>query len=118
MSTFDYIKATATASRLIKRFGQSITLRQQAGSGTAWAPVLTDTDHVAIAAVTEYSNRDMDGTLIKMGDRRVYLSTEGLTVVPTTQDKLVVGGEVMTIVNIRPLNPAGVTVMYEVQARA
>jgi hypothetical protein len=118
MSAFDYVRAAATAHRLIAKFGRAITVRRTANSGTAWAPTLTATDYTATAAVLEYTARDIDGTLVKVGDRRVVISTTGLAIEPTTQDRLVIGGEEMGIVRVMKMSPAGVNVYFEVQARA
>lgn len=118
MTAFDYVRAAATAHRLITKFGRAITIRRTASSGTAWAPTLTPTDHAATAAVLDYTARDIDGTLVKVGDRRVIISTSGVTIEPATQDRLIIGGEEMAIVRVTKLSPAGTVVYYEAQCRA
>lgn len=122
MTSFDYTATRATAERLLERFGRSVSLRRTTVSGgDAWNPgggTATTVNHAATAVVTEYDAREIDGTLIRREDRRVILSTEGLSVTPATSDKVVVGATVYAIVNVAPLEPGGTVVLYEIQARA
>lgn len=115
--TFDYAKSRTTAERLIKRFGQSATLTQTASSGPSYDPVQTTTDHECTLAVLSYNDSDIDGTLVQQGDKVVYLSAEGLSVVPTKDDRLKIGGEVHEIIYLMPLSPAGTVVFWKVQVR-
>lgn len=57
------------------------------------------------------------GTLIQQNDKRVYLSTNGLSAVPETGNKLEVGGVRHEIISVSPLAPGGVDVRYELQVR-
>lgn len=122
MTAFDYARSRATAERLIARFGRAVTVRRKAVSGAteAWNPstgTVTTTDYPATAVITEYAAREIDGTLIRREDRRVQLSTEGLNITPTTADALIVGSDVLAIVNVAPLEPGGTVVLYELQVR-
>jgi len=119
MATFNYARAKATAERLIKKFGQSATLRQstQVDGSSDYDPEYEDTDHTCILAVLDYDIHKVDGTLIQSTDKQVYLSTEGLSVAPGEEDSLVINGDVFSIVQLKPLSPAGTVVFYEVQAR-
>lgn len=119
MSTFNYAKSAATAQRLLAKFGQTGVLRvpgEPSGpphNPTPGVPV----NHACTFAVLKYENRDIDGTLIKASDKKVYLSTKDLTVAPLTTHTLVIGGADHTIVLVKPLNPAGTEVFYELQVR-
>lgn len=114
---FDYAHTRAVAERLIKRFGQVGALRRTVNDDDPFNPGQTTTDYACTLAVLDYSKRDVDGTLIRQTDQLVYVSTAGLALSPTPTDKLVIGGAVMTIVNVKPLSPAGLVVFYEVQVR-
>lgn len=118
MSTFDYTKAQATAKRLIKRFGQNATLKVLAGSGDAWNPTQTPSEQPVIIAISKYNNSQIDGTLVKQGDKKIYVSTEGATIEPDVGHKLEIGSLDHAIVNVMPLSPAGTVVYWEVQARS
>lgn len=105
------------ASRIIARFGQAGTLRQIVNSGPEWAPVQTEVDTAITVAVVEYAQEVRDGTLIQSGDLRALVSVEGLSVTPTTADKLIVGGVEHVIARIAPLAPDGVVRFFDMQVR-
>jgi len=117
MTTFDYTRTRATAERLIARFGQTGTIRRTTSTGPEWDPTQTVADYACIFAVMDYDKRDVDGTLIRQTDRKVYLSTAVLALTPETSDSLVAGGVPYSIIDVKPLSPAGTVVYYEVQAR-
>jgi hypothetical protein len=119
MTGFDYAKARATAERLLGRFGQAMTLVVPgAATGDPWNPTLgAPVSHACKGVVLDYSVHDRKNTLILAGDRQVYLSTEGLTATPDPAHKLTIGGETLAIVEVKPLNPGGTTILYEIQVR-
>lgn len=115
---FNYSKSQATAARLIAKFGQSAIIRRMVNSGDPWNPVQTVTDYSCTIVELEYTAQEIDGTLIAASDKKVYISTGGLTITPAASDNLVYGGVSYSIASIKPLSPAGTVVYYEVQARA
>lgn len=119
MSKFDYARAQATALRLLDKFGQAGSIvRDMPGNGPIYDPgEPVPTPYPCVAAVLKFDNKDIDGTLIKATDKKVYVAAKGLSIVPTTTDKLMIGGVAHTIVRVMPLNPAGFDVYFEVQAR-
>lgn len=114
---FDYTRTRATAERLIARFGQTGALRRVTSDADPFNPSQTTTDYPCTFAVLDYAKSLVDGTLIKETDQMCYLSTSGLSVSPETTDKLVVAGAPLTIVNVKPLSPAGTVLMWELQVR-
>lgn len=116
MNTFNYGRARATAARLIKKFGQTVQLRRTVRIGPDWDPTFTEESYAAIAAVMDYSDSEINGTLIMAGDKKVFLS-EGLTVAPELSDKLSIGGLVHSLMQVKPLAPAGLVVFWELQCR-
>lgn len=120
MATFDYAKSQATAHRLLTKFGQAGLIRRQlAGNGSAHNPGIGQiVDYPCTLTVMQYSSQDIDGTLIKSSDKKVYVSAKGLTVAPTTTDHMVIGGVASVIVSVKQLNPAGIVVYWECQCRA
>lgn len=113
-----YTSLKSTALGLLTDKGQSMTLTTRtAGSydpATGTAAITTAVETV-YGAVLDYSAKDIDGTLIKRGDKRVIL--EASDAVPTTTDTLTIGGVVHAIIEAVPVNPGGVVVIYKVQAR-
>lgn len=121
MSSFDYTKSAATATRLIGRFGAVGAIRRSATTGgNAWDPssgTTTTTDYPATMVVTDYAQKDVNGTVILATDKKVLVAP-GVAVVPGVTDTLVTpDGATLNIVNVNPLKPAGTVVMYEIQAR-
>ncbi|NKC29145.1 hypothetical protein [Brucella ciceri] len=118
MARFNYARSVQTANRLIDKFGQIGAIRRTETSGDPWDPGTSDTDYPCTLVALDYNQKDVDGTLIKSTDKKVYVATKGLTIQPTTTDKVIIGGIVSTIVQAKPLNPAGMIVYFELQARA
>lgn len=117
MTAFDYDRAEATAQRLITKFGQSGTIRRVTNGGTPYDPTQVETDFACTLVVIDYENSMIDGTRIQAGDKRVFVSTEGLTIEPTTADKVLVSSTEHSIINVMPLNPGGTVVFHELQTR-
>lgn len=119
--TFDYAASRDDADELLAEFGQAVSLRRVTASGPAREPTLTPADYATIAAIVDYSDRQVNGESILATDRRAIVAAGPLTALGITSitpaDKLVVGGVVVPIVRVMPLNPAGVTVMYDCQLR-
>jgi hypothetical protein len=115
--TFDYAASQKTANKLIDRFGQAVSVRRFAATGDAWNPTRTYVDHATTGAVVEYANAEIDGTRVLETDRKCFSKVGSLTITPAVGDRLVVGSDDLAIVSVKPLNPAGVAVMYELQVR-
>ncbi|MGV1833943.1 hypothetical protein ACQZ6C_04215 [Rhizobium rhizogenes] len=115
MAGFDYAKTRATAERLIARFGQQGQFRRIASSGPDYDPVQTSEDFACMLVDLDYAQAHVGDTLIQRGDRMVYLSTAGLSIVPVLSDRLLIGGVEYAIVRIQPLAPGGTTVLWQLQ---
>ncbi|MDP9590581.1 UNVERIFIED_ORG: hypothetical protein J2W19_003145 [Shinella zoogloeoides] len=96
-----YSRLQQTAARLIAKFGQAGAIRRTTTSGPAYDPETVTTDHACQLAVMQYTDDKIDGTLIMRGDKLVYLSTAGLSIEPSTADKVVIGGEEHAVVTGR-----------------
>lgn len=119
MTKFNYARAQSTALRLLDRFGAAGEIwRDVPGSGPIYDPGdPTIQKTPCTLAVLRFDNKDIDGTLIKVTDKKVYIAAKGLAIIPVTTDKLMIGGLSHTIVRVMPLNPAGIAVYYELQCR-
>lgn len=115
-----YSEMAATAADMLAEFGQVMQLgvpftgNYNPASATS---SLTFVDHPVTGAAFAYPQKDIDGSLVKAGDVKVYLSMRGLDVVPTTTQKLSIGGVPHTIIAVEPLSPAGTVVIYTLQVR-
>ena len=69
-----------------------------------------------------YEQKDIDGSLIKIGDMKFLVSPVQLAGTdmpqPATQDKVLFDGKQYTVIQVNPWNYAGLAVGFEVQARA
>ena len=120
MTSFNYARAQATALRRLEKFGQAGSVdRDVPGSGPVYDPgEPAPTSYACTLAVRKFDNKDIDGTLMKATDKKIYITAKGLAIFPVTKDRLMIGGLSHTIVSVMPLNPAGINVYFEVQARA
>lgn len=118
MTAFDYAESRDDADELLTEFGQSVSLRKVTNSGDEREPTQSTADYATVAAILDYSARQIDGENIFVTDRRALVAAGPLTVEIAVGDMLVVGGAPLPIVRVMPLNPGGVLVMYECQLRA
>jgi hypothetical protein len=130
MAGFNYAKSQATADRLIQRFGQVGAIRRAAPSSSKLGdPAPVYTYHRIKLAIVEFDKEEVNGTSILSTDKKALVSALGfdLDVDPST-DVLItggtwigttyVGGSALTIVPpVNKLSPAGVNVLWTLQAR-
>jgi hypothetical protein len=81
---------------------------------TPGAPIEVDTPVVILSGSFEFD--EIDGTVIDRKDRK--LTMEAKNIVPEPGDDLIIAGVLHEIITVMPLDPGGVALLYEVQARA
>lgn len=117
---FDYISTRDdVADPLIEEFGVAMTLVEPNDTVdvvTGRETDGTDTNHSVTGVMLQYKVKEMGGG-IEMGDFKCLLSATGLSVVPNPNMKLKVGTDLYNIVDVKPLRPANVDVMYTLQVR-
>lgn len=120
MTAFDYSRSVATANRLIDRFGQTgYIVRRGSATGDEWNPTFAaDAEHACRLVETDYTAREIDGTLILASDKKLLVAVSGLTITPAPSDRVKVGGANYEIVSVMPLQPGGTVILYEIQGRA
>jgi hypothetical protein len=118
--TFDYAGIRATAGAQIVDKGMAMTL-SRAAAGTydvlTSSAAVTTTNYPCTGAVFDFPTREINGTQILQGDKKVLLSAQGLAVVPQMSDALIIDGLQHAIVNVKALAPAGTVVLYTLQVR-
>lgn len=119
MGKIDYVRMRQDADKAIRDAGTSGVLRAAgAPTGDPWNPTPGEPiDTPVTVAVTEYSDRDKDGTLIKMTDKKALVSAEGLTFEIENADSLVISSDEYQVVTVDKIKPADVVVVYEIQVR-
>lgn len=117
--SFDYTSLIATAKRLLERFGQDMTL--QAVTAPSYDPSTGGTSGSQVSetkpgVIFPYKNgiTAMQESLILAGDQQVFIL---LDAAPKPTDKLQVGSRQYSIINVKAIEPGGVTVLYELQVR-
>ena len=115
---FNYARTAKTADRLLKRFGATTLIKKTTNTydpttGTASG---TSIQFSVTAAVFDYEQKFIDGTLIREGDKQAYVSALVLSV-PSVGDVMEWLGKDCAIVFVTPLNPAGTNVLYTLRIR-
>jgi hypothetical protein len=126
-----YEQRAASALRLIKKYGMNMVLRRvtkgtyhpSAGSTDASTVV----DCAAKGIVEEYKVQDIDGTIIKNGDKSVILAASGLAFRPDTNDFLLIGATIVNGVTVggepwkifvnKTTAPGGIDIIHNIQLR-
>ncbi|WP_105436413.1 hypothetical protein [Neorhizobium tomejilense] len=113
-----YARLQLSAARLVTKYGQQGTVTRithpdpvEGGSGT-------ETAYPAKLVPLTYDHRYIDGTNITTADRQVYISSDGLAIVPAPGDIVTAGGVTYHIIAGDPNNYDGITnVVVIVQGR-
>lgn len=118
MGLYEELKADADA--LLTELGQDMLLVRP-GDGQSYDPVLgrtstaADETFSAKGVIVDYSNQEIDGTVVQVGDRKVILQAVER---PKPNDRLKVGAEAAwNIVSWKEVAPAGLALIYELQVR-
>lgn len=114
-----YTDRRKTADTLLKKYGRSLTLRDN-DAGDTYNPATgaiiagSAVDYPCVGIIYPSSKgRRPEGGIENALTLRAILSAEGLGTVPTTNQQLVASSQVYEIKSVSPLEPAGITVLYE-----
>ena len=121
----DFFGARKRADKKLKKDGRTITL--SLSTAASYNPVTgvktteSTTTYSAYAVEADYNQNQRDGTIVQAKDKKFILSAlqtngEALPEI-TTAYKLVTENKTFEIVNIYPVKPGTISVMYEVQCR-
>lgn len=66
---------------------------------------------------TKFSYHERASSLVQAQDKKVLLSTEGVTTAPTTEFKMRIGSTDYEIVSVDPLAPADTPILWKVHLR-
>jgi hypothetical protein len=110
------------ASRLIKKHGQAAVIMrpgeevQDEYGGISRGP---DTSHpvTILSATYAIELQLVAGGLIGVGDQRIFVAADGLSIEPATSDKLQIDGIEYRTIRVSPLAPAGDVIFWEMQVR-
>lgn len=114
-----YTRLHETSIRLIAKYGKIATIRRKVASGTPQSPTLTPTDYTCKLVETSNSIRNRTSTIVQTGDIFGIISPD-VAVTVEFADDLVIDGKTYHFVQpdgLAPLNPGGLLMLYEFQAR-
>ena len=120
-----YLETAQDAADVIEQFGQPCVLTREGSGGGKYDPDTQDVTNVPDAEFTsntaklDYETRDIDGANILVGDVRFLIGFD-LGTEPTNGDVITLtrSGSQWSVVRSKTLDPGGVAVLYDVQARA
>lgn len=121
----DYTKAAARADASLRRKGGVVTLRREVPGeydpGTGGPGAGSETDYPGTGVKLNYSQDDIDGTLIKQGDQQLLLSPlqrDGTAMpLPVSGDLLLIGAKAYTVQSVVDLQPTDTSLLYTLQLR-
>jgi len=118
--SFDYADIAATADEILREFGAAGLVTRKVPGGdydpdTGTTPDAEVSQNVT-AVVFAYPQHLVNGTTVLQGDEQAYLSAVGL-VMPKATDVFLWQGISYTVISAKPLAPAGVNVLAELQVR-
>ncbi len=108
------------AHNLLSEYGQTVTITRE--GSTEYNPYEGVTNSGGTVyngvAIFEPYEDNRDDSLIEAGDIKITLASKNLSEAPQISDTIQgVDGIVWRVVNIKELNPAGTSLIYEIQAR-
>lgn len=116
-----YASLQTLANNQLNSFGQGCVLRRR--TEALYDPMTAQTlgpavtDYPIRAVVSPYSDRNVDGSLIKAGDLQAFIPSKNLIVVPEASDHFVVAGVEFSIIKVDQTNPGGTSLLYTLQLR-
>lgn len=115
-----YDNLAATALSLLETYGKSVSIRTYTDTfpSKPYTPSRAASDETAQAVEESYSSHDLDGTTVRVGDKRYLVAASDLTTAPTTAALLVDGSVAYEIVRVDAVQPGGTPVIYVLQCRA
>jgi hypothetical protein len=113
-----YTRLQATAERLIASYGQAGTVTRYALPDPVFGGEPQAFPHPAKVFPDVYEAREIDGSVIKTGDVKLYISAVGLPITPEANDTVTCNGKDYRIIIADPNLYDGVTpVVHIVQGR-
>jgi len=113
-----YARLQQTANRLITSYGQAGTVTRETPPDPNEGGDPVPTPYPAKLVPMTYQAREIDGTVILVGDVQLYISAVGLAITPIPGDYASVNGKTYRIINSDPNLYDGATpVVHICQAR-
>jgi len=122
---YDYSSLSATAKRLIERFGRPVTLKRQTTTPTdpakPWrgGAQAADVSTAVVAVLVDYTLQEATSDHVQRGDKRAYVAqASGPGIDFATYDRLVeADGQTWQIVRAETINPGDTKLLFDLQLR-
>jgi hypothetical protein len=102
---------------LLADFGRNLTLTRQASGtydpATGMMAATTPTTQTIRGVFINYRDTNVDGTVIRMGDRLLLVQAKAATTAPAIGDRV----DGLQIVDVRTIAPNGIPVAWSCQTR-
>ena len=115
----DYAALSKKSYTLIAKHGMDCLLVRPAGTPdpvTGKVSSAGQTIYPAKCILKSYSAKEIDGTMIRLGDKAAIVAAYDLPE-PATSDFLALSGKRWKIVSVKSIEPAGTAIIYNVQVR-
>ena len=113
-----YTNLAATATRLLTKYGQTITIKRVTGKVidpvTGHVTPGTETTFSPVGILKKYPDGLIDGTRITASDRMLVLDN---TVEPLMTDEITLQGQNWNIQEVQTSKPAGTALVYFVRVK-
>ena len=76
----------------------------------------TVTTKTARGVLFDYGEKDINGTTVLRGDKKLYVTPKGITAI-TTNDSVTVNGTDYHVTNVIQTNPAGTNLLWDLSLR-
>lgn len=116
----DYNEIAQDALTSIQEAGRSFSITRSTGTFNPATNVITGPAPITYnipGVMTSFANRDIDGEVIRLQDRKILLAAAGLPIVPNTSDKVTDGSDVWNIINVEEIRPASIPILYKIHVR-
>lgn len=98
---------------------KAVLLRNGATTGPDYDPTVgPDGQYPVNVLLGSFTVKEIDGTLIQSSDVKVTIAADALSIEPTQQDRIEIGGEAHEVVEVMPLKPAGIVLMWVLACRS
>ncbi len=119
----DFSGIIKSSARIIKDVGREVFIQRNVSttSTNVSKPWLGKTEltenHKVYGAFVNFTDEEIDGTLIKAGDQQCFISPDGLCIDITTTDKIIDGDTTWTVVKVKSQKPGDGVLIFNLQVR-
>lgn len=117
MSSDLYTRLQDKASSLIAKYGATGTLRKYTNTGSSYDPTRTPTDAVCRYIKLKNEVVSSPDSKVRRDDIRLYIAASDIDFAPQEGHYVVLGSEEFQIIQLMPLEPADVSILYEAYVR-